>query len=133
VLVLAGLSTREEQPPGFDGVQLRPAPVMAPAPVPVSLALRGHVLGSNRAVTAFALLTSTVHAFGVPVTGVQPVQLLNTEFASGVAVSVTTLYEVVFPGLSTDVVQPALEPVVQESPEPVIVPTPVPDVAAVTV
>jgi hypothetical protein len=79
------------QPAGFEGVQLRPAPEMAPDPVPDDAAVNVQVLGSNFAETYFALLMSTVHAFGVPVTGVHPDQLLKTELPSGVAVSVTTL------------------------------------------
>jgi hypothetical protein len=86
------------------------------------------VLGWMTALTFFAAETVTVQVF--PDTLVHPLQLLKSEFASGVAVRVRTWYGVV---LATTVVQPVVPPVVQEIPSPVIVPTPPPELLTLTV
>jgi hypothetical protein len=132
-VVFAGFGTAIVQPSVDPVVQLRPPPLMVPTPVPDVAAVSGHVLGSNRADTAFAALTLTVQTFGVSAAGIQPDQLLNTELASGVAVSVTVVYALVFAGFGTVLAHPSVEPVVQLRPAPVIVPTPVPVEDAVRV
>jgi hypothetical protein len=55
--------------------------------VPLVAAASGIASGSNFAVTVFPKEAVTVHV--LPATAVQPIQLLNTEPALGVAVSVT--------------------------------------------
>jgi hypothetical protein len=87
VLVSPGLPTSAVQPSGEPVVQASPAPVTVPPPVPVVAALSGIPLGSNFAVTVFPGEAVTVHV--LPATAVQPLQLLNTDPALGVAVSVT--------------------------------------------
>jgi hypothetical protein len=129
-VVSAGFATRAVHPSGVALAQLRPAPVTLPDPL--SVAVTANAFGSNFAVTYFAALIVTVQLAGAPATGLQPVQLLNTELASGVAVSVTVSYAALLPGFATAAVHPAVEPVVQLRPAPEIVPTPVPSVEALS-
>jgi hypothetical protein len=129
----AGFATKVVHPSVAPVAQLRPAPVIVPVPPPLEEAVTAKVAGSNFAVTYFALFMDTVQLSGAPVTGVQLPQLLKTELASGVAVSVTVLYAVVLPGFGTTLVHPSDEPVVQLRPAPAMVPAPFPVVAAMSV
>jgi hypothetical protein len=107
-------------------VQEMPSAAIVPRPVPEVFAVRSQVAGPNEAVTDVARVTETVQT--LPDTEVQPYQLVKTDPASAVAVSVTLVGGIV---LATFAVHPAVEPVVQAMPGAVTVPRPVPEVFVV--
>ena len=97
-------------------VQEIPGPVMVPAPAPGSVTESPYWAGWNVAVTYFASVIETVHA--LPEYELQPVQLLNIQPLSGVAVSVTVA------PFATPAVQPSGVTAEQARPPPEIEPLP---------
>jgi hypothetical protein len=106
--------------------QLTPAPVTVPVPIPLVATVSVYWLRVKVAVAVVEADIATVQTF--PETLVQPDQLVNTESAAAVAVSVTWVTGTVFGKVAA---QPAIDPLVQEIPSPLTVPLPVPVVLAV--